>query len=501
MHEKAGLERFIIEPGRRLVVLLAALVLLFTGAARAGGPGGLEAAYAGQGIKGEASLTLGAWPDLSPETLSAMQAWLAFLRLDFYAGEEQSGLRLRDGSRTVVTAQSRQAGDESRLTLSAPGGLAPTTYVGTRDQPPMQALFGTAGIPDFRGLAGGLPRLGAALAAGLVPYEKPQATKTSIKNVGRAESRLNYALSAQEANAWWQAALPQVQAIWAEAAAGLPPDWREAGERAISSLGFTGKLTVRRLLDEAGEDLGFQAAAPIEVLGQRYRLDLTAGFRAGAGFYLSLKLPAARGRDRLEALVSLALSEQAGEARVKGDYSFTRVWEGERYAISGKADLALAGAEHLRGEITAQVQGTAAAKQDHRFVPDFSLKGDELTGSLQWLQSQGKNTLRDMTLALRIAPGAAQGEMSPQARVDLRGAADAARGYAARQAADALIPYLQEKLLTLPQSTRLVVLHDWGRVRRALGEARNLTLPEAQAELFTVVDDTDIQPESKEEIP
>ncbi len=496
MHEKAGFKRFMGKSGlRRLAAMLAAALMLLTGAARAAAPGGLAGIYQARGLAGEASLTLDAWPDLTPETLSAMQAWLAFLRLSFYAGEGQSGLALNDGSRQVFKAQSRHAGEASSLTLMAPGGLAPTEYVGTKDAPPLETLFGVGVIPDFRGLAVALPRLGEALAAGLVPYEKPQATKTSLKGVGRAESRLNYALSVEEASAWWQQSLPQVRAIWAEAAAGLPKGWREAGEGAIESLAFTGKLTARRLLDGDGKDLGFQVTAPIEAMGQGYKLDVTCGFRAETGLYLSLKLPAVKGRDRLESAITLAFADKDGRPRLKGDYSLSQTLGGDKRTISGKVDIAR-GAEHLSGEITAQVRhtGDAPLKRDHLLAPEFSLKGNELTGSLRWVEAEGKNTLRDLTLTLRLGPGGEDAAMTPQARVDLRGADDLARGHAARQAAEALIPYLREKLLTLPQATRLLVLHDWGRERRALGEAQTPALPEAQPDLFTVVDDTDTQP-------
>lgn len=505
MHEKRGMKRFMVGSGlwRRLAPLILAMMLLLAGHARAEGLEGLEAAYAGEGLAGEASLTLNAWPDLSPETLSAMQAWLSFLRLRFEADAQKSGLALYDGGRMVFRADSSQAGEEKRLILQAPGALAPTAYVGTADDPPAQALFGIAGVPDVKGLIDALPRLAQALTKGLEPYAAPQDAGSSLRAAGRAESRVNYALSAQEANAWWQEALPELRAIWQEAARGLPADWRLAASEGMDSLRFTGKLTLRRLLDAQGQDLGFQAMAGLEALGKAWKLDFTAGYREETGFYLALKLPAARGKDRVDALVSLAFSGKAGETLTKGDYSFSRVLEGDKELLSGKVNLALAGESRLRGEVTAQARRTGGSplKRDHSFVPDFAFSGGQASGSLRWTEREGKNTLRDLTLTLSIAPGASSGAAEPQAMVDLRQADGAARGYASRQAAQAMLPYLREKLLTLPQELRLLVLHDWGRVRRALGEAQAEPLPENDPNPFTVVDDYDIQPESKEETP
>ncbi len=140
--------------------------------------------------------------------------------------------------------------------------------------------------------------------------------KTSIKQVGRASSRLVYTLTAEEAAAWWQGTLPALQPLWAEGAKRLPPAWQLGGAAAMASLGFTGKLTIRRLLDEAGMDLGFQATGRGGHPGPG--LPVRPDRRAEGGhlprLYLSVKLLAQKGRDKLEGLISLAYAPKARAA-------------------------------------------------------------------------------------------------------------------------------------------------------------------------------------------
>lgn len=494
MHEKAGLRRFIGKPGRGLLAAVLAALLALTASA----PAGAESPGTRPGFSGEASLSLGAWPDLSPGTLSAMQDWLDGLKLRLYSALEKSGFALLDGGQDVLKVQSRQSGGESLLTLAVPGALAPTEYVGTPGQPPLKLLFGAEELPDLRALADALPRASEALLTGLAPYGKPQEKQTRLKNVGRAESRVSYSLTQEEAGAWWQGVMPEMRAIWREAAAGLPAAWQEEGDQLLGSLRFTGRLSVIRFLDAEGRGLGFQVTGGLEALGQRRKLDLTAGFREETGLYLKLLLPAARGRDRLEALITLDLSG----ARARGDYSLTLIASGDKRVFSGRIDLALGG--QIRGDLTVQARfsGDTALKRDHRLTPDFTLSGEEIAGSLRWTETGGGDALRDMTLNLRLtAGGAPEEEIVAQARVDLRNADEAARGHAARQAAEALLPYLRAKLLALPQDTRLLVLHDWGRVRRALGEAPAPGTPETETDSFTVSEGADTQAEPKEENP
>ncbi len=451
------------------------------------------------GLVGEARLEIAAWPDLARESLEAMQEWLGGLSLKLYAGEGRSAVTLLDGGREVLAADSRQTGGENSLLLEVPGSLAPTLYLGTLDAPPLQTLFGAPALPDPAGVPEALGRLYETLLEGLKPFEESQATRTTIKRVGRAESRLNYVLSAEEANAVWQAALPRLVEIVQQGASGLPAAWREAAAQALSTLRFTGKLTLRRLLDEARGDLGLQVTAGIEVLGEARKVEFTAGYQAQTGLYIKFNFPAARGRDSLEALVSLAFSQKEGVSLVKGDYSLAQAKAGDKRSLKGKADLALApegGGMRLKGTLTAQARysGSVTLKRDHLLAPDMLLESGGAAGALKWTEAEGKTLLRDLTVRLVAGPGAAPPEKAPQARVDLREANPAAREYAARQAAEALVPYLMEKTLQMQEDTRLLVLHDWGRVRRALAESSMEPLHNRGPGAFTVTEDADTLP-------
>ena len=152
-------------------------------------------------------------------------------------------------------------------------------------------------------------------------------------------------------------------------------------------------------------------------------------------------------------------------------------------------------------EAQARFSGSHNVKRDHRLLPDFSLQGAALDGSLRWMETEGKNTLRDLTLFLALAPGGKPDPLTAQSQVDLAAASAEALAFAKRQAAAALLPFLQEKLLALPQDARLLVLHDWGRVRRALSQKESPLVPDDASNAFTVAEDTDTLPATKEDTP
>jgi len=499
MHEKRGMGRLLIRRRRFRAALTALLAAFQLFASSAQASWDLEAPDLARGFVGEAGLSLAAWPDLAPGSLQAMRDWLSGLRLGLYVQEERESFTLYEGERALLRADSARENGVHSLLLSVPDGPAPTLYLGTSEETPLGLLFGAQALPDFSKAWEALPRLSQALLSGLLPFEESQATRTNIRQAGRAESRLNYVLSAQEANAWWQAALPQARTILQEGTAALPASFRAAATAALEGLEFTGKFTLRRLLDGAGQDVGLQAAAGIQVLGEARKLDLTAGFQADNGLYLSLKLPAARGKDKLEALISLAFTHQEGISRAKGDYSLTEVSQGNTRSLAGKVDMSLSpqgAGQRLTGSLTANLRhsGGLTLKRDHSFSPDFLIQTDRLAGQLHWTEAEGKTLLKDLSLTLELSPGTAPAALFPQARVDLAGASQAERDHAARQAAEALMPYLREKLLQLPQETRLVLLHDWGRVRRALGESDTALLSENTPGAFTVTEDADTLP-------
>ncbi|MGI6695613.1 MAG: hypothetical protein ACOX6O_05165 [Christensenellales bacterium] len=502
MHETGGLRRFMDK--RMWALMLVAVMLINMSGACASGFDSLGAADELQGLAGEAAISLETWPDISPETLRVMQGWLEGLRLKLYAGEACGVLGLYDGPRQVFLAEDV----DERLTLTAPGSLAPTEYVGSSaEAPPLQTLFDFPPLPDFGPLTASLPRWGEALLEGLRPYEKADEVKTRIKTVGRADSRLVYALGAEEANAWWQQTLPRLLPLWAEGAAGLPKAWRDEGALLLSSLRFTGKLTIRQLLDKEGAALGFQAISTLEVLGQTRKLDVIAAYQEGTGLHLSLKLPAVRGRDRLEALISLAFAKKEAVTPIKGELSFIQSTGGDKLSLTGQADLSLTpegAGERLGGMITLKLNrtGDTAQKREHQLQPDLLIGESGLAGSLKWVESEGKKLLRDVSLRLELMKAQEMPVTSvPQVRVDLRQADQTALAHARRQAGQALLPWIREKLLALPLETRRLVLHDWGRVRRALAESNQDMISAPQTDSFIVVDDADTQPVTKEDLP
>ncbi len=179
---------------------------------------------------------------------------------------------------------------------------------------------------------------------------------------------------------------------------------------------------------------------------------------------------------------------------------------GDKLSLSGKVDLSLSPegtGERLGGTLNLKLNRTGAdeKKRDYLLTPDLLAREGGLSGRLGWVESEGKRLLRDVALDLALSAQDSPAPSLPQARVDLNQADPAALAYARRQASQALLPFLRDKLLALPLETRRLVLHDWGRVRRALAESSDKAQPAPETHLFTVVEDADTQPVTKEDLP
>ena len=154
---------------RRLCALLLALTLAVFSASAGFSPSleALRDAYGtGQAFRLRAGVWVTAWPDLAPETLAAVQAWLADAELTLTVRDApglRSGLAsLSKAGAPLFTAYTGMQDGRPALVLEAPGGLAATRYLGTEEWPPWEALLGTRlPLPD---LAGAAPPCGRRLS-------------------------------------------------------------------------------------------------------------------------------------------------------------------------------------------------------------------------------------------------------------------------------------------------------------------------------------------------
>ncbi len=481
--------------GRRLLPIALSLLIL-TGAASAEFStafSALRQAYqSGQAYALRLNASVQAWPDVAPETLAALQGWLdtaqLSLSLQKQQGRETALARLSGNGQTVFTLMNRIGGDQADMTLEVPGSLAATRYVGTEALPPWQYLLGTPRLPDVDKATSTLDEIQALSLARLLPFEKAVRSGVSIRNAGRAASQLVYTLNASEAQALWEEAGPKLLPLLGRLADDLAFS-SEDFMMALSSLAFTRALTLKRYLNDNGSGLGFQITGTIQLKGQARGVTVFFG-QSDRGLYLSLKSPATRGGDTLEVRVSLAYA--AG--RVQGDWRYKSILTGKKLEASGKVDLKNSPegqGERISGSLTARLRFPDRTA-DLLLTPDLLLDGSGASGTIKYTEQAGKTVLRDLALSLDLSPvGEIRGpEALAEVRLEQAGAEQIA--LSAAQVRPALMPALKGFLFSLPLPVRLLVLHDFGRVRRTQGETVPLT-EDGQNNQFTVTD-TDKQP-------
>ncbi len=452
-----------------------------------------QAYLSGQAYALRLSVKALAWPDVSPETLAALQGWLDTAQLSLSLGKEEGRetalAQLSGNGQPVFTIMNRIGGEQADMTLEVPGSLAATRYVGTKALPPWQRLLGALPrLTDVSEAGSALKQIAALSLARLLPFEKAVKGGVSIKNAGRAASQLVYALKAEETQALWEQAGPELLPLLARLADELP-FLNEGFLHSLGTLVFTRSFTLKRYLNGDGSDLGLQITGTMEFDGQARKLTLFCG-QSDKGLYLSLKCPASRGGDTLEIQVSLAYA--AG--RVQGDWRYKTIFGEEKLEASGKADLKSnpeAAGERIFGNLSMRLK-TPVRTADFLLTPDFRLKDGTAQGTLGYSEREGKSVIRDLAFTLDLLPAGEIKGPEALAEIHLDQAGGEQATLSAAQVRLALMPALKEFLFSLPLPARLLVLHDFGRVRRTQGESV-APLVDGQIYQFTVTD-TDEEP-------
>jgi len=484
---------------RRLTKALCALLAALTLAAGAlaepapGAPGFLNGLTGQEPLSLDLTAQVSAWPDLSEGTLAALNAWLGTARLSLRLSETAGNLIFSLDGKTALTAVAEQDSRGAGLSLEVPGALPATRYLSGAETPPWALLLGAESrLPDFAGAAEALQAVALAAMPGLLPHEKPSRASVSLGAAGRGASRLDYVLNAEETGLFWQAVAPKLLPALARLKNAL------GGASALPDLSGAkpqGGLTVRRVLDKAGADLGFQVTGAFALPGGARRLSLSFG-RSEKGTYLNLKLPALKGGDTLEARLNL----KTPPGKMEGDWRVRSVSGKARRDLSGDVDLwleTLDAQQRVTGLLTVRAQTRGGeAPQDMRLEarPDLAFGNGALSGTLALRQSEGRALVREVSLGLRAAPGKLPAPPEPLAEVDLRLAGPEVMEREAARLRASLAPLVRQALLALPLPERLLVLHDLGRDGRTQGDS--VAPPEPPLNEFTVSDrlETEVLP-------
>ena len=226
-----------------------------------------------------------------------------------------------------------------------------------------------------------------------------------IKNVGTSPMRTVYVLSADGANALW----PGMTAFFAAGSSALLAYRTMAAENAAKGLGnlvFTDTVTVTRLYDADGRDMGIKVTGRCRPGdGSERKLSLTCGFLPGSALYISLSMSPVRGKlsdrwelsaVRKETSTRVTYTLEGGVSRTDGRGTVSLDLDGsvketlgEKGGISGKATL------------SGRIYGI---RKGWTLRPEIVCGENGAAGSLRLTVSTAGETDTDLTVLLSLAP-------------------------------------------------------------------------------------------------
>lgn len=452
--------------GKALLAGLLAAILLGCCGARAEFSPRYTALKNDQAVQAEISGELETLSPLSEASLAVVNGWLgrAKLRLTSMEGANRSlnqAELLLDGNSVFSAAAQGQT--DYTLTVFSPSGGAYLTAPGLPDA--LALLSGQAdGLPQpgkfldaYFSLA---PRLYEYLSTVTTP--KKSSEKTSIKNATASAGYENYILTADEMNASWpkilETLLPALQSGLQNA-----PGAAQSLEELLRSLTFSGECRFKRFLDKAGEDMGLQFTGRAQRGDDDVRkITLFGGYTAGKGGYLSLALPAVKGKNNWKLTCTGKLTEKSGQRTLTLSSAYNRVYAGETASATLEASLKNAlknDTEAWSGKITLTQQKNGK-KTAWTLQPALTFDGEGLHGDVAVQRKTGSTV--DLKATARLSLRALADIPSPAAAsaMDLRGMEEAQAKLLLLDEAKPLRQTLLGLLNELDEDARALLTHD-----------------------------------------
>lgn len=477
---------------KRTLSILLMLLLLVSGARAEFAPAATALAThwrAGGAVLATVTMDIAEWKAVSEHTLGAVNSWLSAARMDLWLapGASHTALTLDDQLFVSLRADTLADGREAltlmpdSLGLIAGSGSAWSQLLGSsKEAAPWHRQ--TDWPLAWEQLSLRLPGVYQLLIA----HEKTVRQGISIKNVGKGKEKKEYALTADEWNAAWPAMVKALEPAILEGNA-FPALARDALLAALKGLRFEKAGVLKRFIDADGADIGMQFTGTVSLAGEDVRkVTLYGGYNGQTGLYLSLKLPAVKGRNNLTLLLSSQWKSGKDANTFRLSYSLKRVVDSAVTAEEADINLkhqSASGRITGRAVISATPTGKAADRTALTLKPDLTAQGDALRGTAEVMVKQGRKQAFRGTISLSLQPGVLPVPASPNTTLDLE-RLDAASLDAARNTlADAMAKHLKTLLMRLDRAERLKVLHDIGRDARTEGPVAPLTdlaLPDQQ---------------------
>ena len=409
----------------------------------------------GQGIKAQITGEIKKWNAFKGPTLETFQQWALNSRMVLETGGDTAQATLY-----YLDSPLLQYIESPEGTLVQPGG---TLYTGSKEN--LHALLGeelvdvspfSQGWALLTALKNALPKLPPLLSQ----YEKVVKEGITIKNVGKATQKVEYALTAMEWNALW----PRIADVLVqEIRLTLPHDpLADQAETFLRGLVFEEKGTFKRFLDKSGKEMGWQMTGTLSLMGQDARKVTLYGGYAEDGLYISIKLPALRGKN--DFTLALSYTNEKGKIKLDGNY---------RRALNGQANtlalaLSLNTQKGLSGKITVTQGETGQKNTVWTLTPKLLWADSALDGTMGVARKKGTREL-SLLLNLSLSPGAAPNMPAFTETVALDTLDEDALTAARQELHNRLAQRLWPLVTSVPEENRMLVLHEMGRHLRVNG--------------------------------
>ena len=279
-------------------------------------------------------------------------------------------------------------------------------------------LVPDSSVPDFF-LLGIMPRVYDLLELNGATVDTGEET-IRLAPAGTSVYQTRYVLSSEQMDRLW----PGILSLWKNGlqnALSLSPDLCESFYALFSQATFPSQITVLRLFDGQGRDMGIRVTGRCRPgdSGTR-KMTLTAAFGKDSGLYINLALPASKGNWSDQWTLKITFPGTYPSVRLEGS--------GSRKDAAGSVSLKLNGewtnqhgqTEHITGETTlsGQVYGV---KRSWSAAGDLDLKYGYGEGAFRLARtSSGANDTR-ITVFLQMGMGGMEAMPECSTVTDLRG--------------------------------------------------------------------------------
>lgn len=401
---------------------------------------------------------------LSKDTLKAVNEWLekARLTVEGRLGGQMSGVTVEEDGEALFSFVSQQQ-EGGIVTVFKPSGDA---YLTGADQ--KSAIELLTGESTFVLDPAELTKLYEKLARALYPVldtktePKVQKTRTSVKNAAASTSYVDYVFKAEAMNEIWPDVLDAIVPALQDALKDQPEISRRV-EALLKDLVFTGECRFKRLREKENGDMGLQFTGVAGRENDQRRVTIFGGYTADKGGYLSIKMPAVKGKNNLTVQLSLSQTQaKSGTRTLKVDGSYKRRMDDVTESGTLKVNLRNTvknDDERWSGTVTAS-QTKDGVKTTYTFKPDLKFTAEGLAGPIAVQRSvKGKTNMKaTVQVSLKEAvPAELEGADTAQ---DLRGMSEKEAQAAVREELPELIQVVARWMAELPEDVRALLTHE-----------------------------------------